>query len=91
MSGKAEVAGHDCFMGKAANAAWRKSIRKDCLISIAYQYQVPFLAEALSAAGTSDHSVPTRWTITGRAPRAGRIFSVRSFVAKRMELVFSQG
>ena len=36
VSGKAAVAGHNCFIVKAANAAWRKSIRKDCLISIPY-------------------------------------------------------
>jgi hypothetical protein len=34
-------------MRKAANAAWRKSSRKDCLISIAYQYSQPVEAAAI--------------------------------------------
>ena len=38
VSGKAAVAEHNRFMVKAANAAWRKSSRKDCLISIEDQY-----------------------------------------------------
>ena len=39
MSGEAESAGHNCFMHKLSNEAWRNFDRKECLISISVQYQ----------------------------------------------------
>ena len=40
---------------------------------------------------TFPYSVPTSLTRTGSTPNAGRIFSVKSAVLMRMELVFSHG
>ena len=39
VSGKAADAGHHCFTVKAADAARRKSGRKDYLLPAAYQYE----------------------------------------------------